>query len=94
MYTNKLQVQKKGRPKKKNAVKAGELKGTLCRFSFIVEKKIAAQIKVNAKNSGLTIKDFMNKILSSNLGKVEIENNKNKRITGNDAKLKEYLKKE
>lgn len=93
---------KRGRPKKKDAVKSGELKSNLCRFSFIAEKKIVALIKKNAKQKGLTIKDYMNELLVDKLKVIEkktdkkVNNIENEKIGGtieNRNKLKEYLQK-
>lgn len=55
---------KKGRPKKDNAVKSGELSTGLCYFSFITEKTTADKIRIKAAEKNMTIKDFMQELLA------------------------------
>ena len=50
---------KPGRPKKKDAIKAGELRKGLCRFSFIASVSTVAAIKQMAAGYDMTIKHFM-----------------------------------
>ena len=53
-----------GRPKKKNAIQSGELNRELCRFAFIVNRKLVEAIKQIAEDDEVTIKAFMNGILT------------------------------
>ena len=85
---------KRGRPKKKNAVKSGELKSNLTYFSFIVEKKIVALIKKNAKQRGLTIKDYMNELLVDKLKVIEKKQERKVINIEHQNLLKEYLQKQ
>ena len=58
-----------GRPKKENAIKAGELRKGLKRFSFIVEEKYINELKGIRKLKNLTMKGLMNEVISSYLAK-------------------------
>lgn len=62
-----------GRPKKKDAIKAGELKEGLCRFSFIVDIHTVTAIKTEAKKRKIPIKTFMEKIIHNNWPKTDNE---------------------
>ena len=54
---------KRGRPKKTNAKKVGELKKGLRRFTFIANEKMVLMIKKSAKIDRLSVKDFMAKVI-------------------------------
>ena len=56
-------MKKKGRPRKSDSKKPGQLNVNLCRFTFIVKKKKVADIKRVSEELGITIKDCMNEIL-------------------------------
>ena len=55
---------KRGRPKKANAKKPGELNKGLCRFNFISDEKIVEKIKKEAKKKRISIKALMYYILN------------------------------
>ena len=55
---------KRGRPKKANAKKPGELNKGLCRFNFIADEKIVEKIKKEAKKKRISIKALMSYILN------------------------------
>jgi PP-loop superfamily ATP-utilizing enzyme len=59
-----MQVKNVGRPKKKNAVKPGQLAEGLMIFSFIAEIQLIKKIKASAKSEGLSMKDYMKKLLN------------------------------
>ena len=52
-----------GRKSKENAIKSGQLKSDLQRFSFIAQKDVVADLKKLAQKEGKTIKELMNEIL-------------------------------
>ena len=54
-----------GRLKKEDAIKSGELKKGLVRFSFIANREVISRMKLQAKKDGVSIKDLMDKILSN-----------------------------
>ena len=56
---------KVGRPKKKGAKKAGDLKDGLCRFSFIANKSEIDAIKERAAMDGVSIKLLMSRLLQT-----------------------------
>ena len=58
---------KVGRPKKKGAKKAGDLKDGLCRFSFIAAKSEIDTIKQMAAMEGVSIKLFMSRLLKTSI---------------------------
>ena len=91
VYKLNCNMTKRGRPKKKDAVKSGELQSNLCRFSFIAEKKIVALIKKKAKQRGLTIKDYMNELLADKLKDIEKKTDNKQNNVEHQNLLKEYL---
>jgi len=60
---------KRGRPKKANAKKPGELNKGLCRFNFIADEKIVEKIKKEAKKKRISIKALMSYILNDYFNK-------------------------
>ncbi|HMK03692.1 MAG TPA: hypothetical protein VK489_05855 [Ferruginibacter sp.] len=56
-------MSKKGRPRKDNAVKSGELGPGLQRFTFVAEKRTVKAIRQIAANADISIKDFMRNLL-------------------------------
>ena len=82
-------MKKKGRPRKSDSKKPGQLNVNLCRFTFIVKKKKVADIKRVSEELGITIKDCMNEILDLFLNqeskfKKHIKAKKKKVIKGHD----------
>ena len=65
---------KRGRPKKANAKKPGELNKGLCRFNFIADEKIVEKIKKEAKKKRISIKALMSYILNYYFNKGSKEN--------------------
>jgi hypothetical protein len=53
-----------GRLKKEDSVKPGHLQKGLMRFSFIAKEEVISSIKQLSKKEGVSIKDFMDNILS------------------------------
>ena len=88
-----VQVKKVGRPKKKNAVQAGQLAPELVRFTFIVELQLIKKIKASAKSEGLSIKNYMKNLLEGMKGKEIVKEKKvvSKKITKNEAKLLPFM---
>lgn len=88
-----------GRPKKEGAMKAGEISDDLCRFTFIANKNKVDAIKKRAAQNSMSVKDFMDILLSNELetnvseGKEPGIRNKKKPARKNEEKLKQYLKK-
>lgn len=58
-----IKQQKRGRPKKENAMKPGDLQEGLQRFTFICNKKIVERVRTQAKEKNKSAKDIMNEIL-------------------------------
>lgn len=59
-----MQKRPVGRPKKTNAKKPGQLKKGECRYTFITTKETVEFIKNMAKYRKISIKDFMNQLIS------------------------------
>lgn len=76
---------KVGRPKKKNAVKSGQLKKDEVRFTFITDKAIVENIKAIAKAKEITVKQLMKDILLKEL--------KQGQYTKNELLLRKFLDK-
>jgi hypothetical protein len=55
---------KRGRPKKVNAKKVGELNKGLRRFTFIADEKMVSMIKRSAIRQKISVKDFMAYVLN------------------------------
>ena len=81
-----MEQPKRGRPKKLNAKKSGDLKKGLVRFTFIVEKTIVFEIKKEAELDGITVKNLMHKMLSEYL-----KNRPSPSQRKNENLLKEYI---
>jgi hypothetical protein len=60
-----MQKRPVGRPKKANAKKPGQLKKGECRYTFITTKEIVTLIKYNAKRENLSIKVYMENLLTN-----------------------------
>jgi hypothetical protein len=58
---------KRGRPKKVNAKKPGELNKGLCRFNFIADEKMVEKIKKEAKKQKISIKELMSRIINNGI---------------------------
>lgn len=54
---------KPGRPKKKGAVKPGQLQRGWARFTFITKKELITKVKKAAESQGISIKDYMTNLL-------------------------------
>ena len=83
-----------GRPTKKNAVKPGQLKKGLVRFTFITTKELIRKVKNIAKSQNRTIKDIMTELLETVDGNwPKNEKNKSRVNEKNEVKLLEYMRK-
>ena len=58
-----MKQKKRGRPKKEYAIKPGDLKEDLQRFTFIAYKKIVGRVRTQAMERNISVKDLMNAIL-------------------------------
>ena len=81
-------MKKAGRPKKKNAVKSGELSPGLVRFSFIADEWLILKMKGAAKNHGISIKEFMRDLLKGvKVNESGIVNKKTKKPATKKSKI-------
>jgi ribosomal protein S25 len=58
---------KRGRPKKANAKKPGELNKGLRRYTFVADKKMIEKIKKEAKRQKISIKELMSRIINNGI---------------------------
>jgi hypothetical protein len=89
IFVNNLIIQKmnkRGRPKKDNAIKSGQLKKGEKRFTFISTISTIARIKRNSKAVNMSIKDYLNDLINN-------DTHINSKEYKNEVRLKEYLKK-
>ena len=82
---------KAGRPTKINAIKKGQLKKGLVRFTFVTEKRLVDKMKIIAKKKKKTYKTVMTELLISLCG--DIENESKTKNEDYELKMKTYLKK-
>ncbi len=75
-----------GRYKKEGAKVAGQLNEDLCRFTFIINKKLLTDIKTDSVNKELSMKDYMNRLLTKKVKPLQ------KKLLTNEAKLRRFLK--
>jgi hypothetical protein len=60
-----------GRPRKENAMKAGDLQPGYCRLSFICKQSVADQIRDIAKQRDVSIKNLMHAIITSYIDEID-----------------------
>jgi len=65
---------KRGRPKKANAKKLGELNKGLRRYTFVADEKMIEKIKKEAKKKRVSIKTLMSYMLNDYFNKGSKEN--------------------
>lgn len=56
-----------GRPRKKFAVQSGQLQIGLQRFTFIIDRNLLNEVKIEAMRLNLSIKDFMDQLITAGL---------------------------